>query len=70
MLIVPIKCLIRVGNHSENGFFKEQSSPVKITQKTNGLHEDQSTPKSDSYISLTGHLAGEAAIVYEHGADI
>nr|GEV59711.1 nuclear pore complex protein NUP98A-like [Tanacetum cinerariifolium] len=58
------------GNHSENGFFKEQPSPVKITQKSNGLHEDQSTSKSDSYISLTGHRAGEAAIVYEHGADI
>ncbi|XP_076951128.1 nuclear pore complex protein NUP98A-like [Bidens hawaiensis] len=54
-------------NHSENGAFKEQTSPVKITQKTNGAHED---PKSDSYISLTGHRAGEAAIVYEHGADI
>ncbi|KAI3828731.1 hypothetical protein L1987_02840 [Smallanthus sonchifolius] len=54
-------------NHSENGIFKEQTTPVKITQKTNGVHED---PKSDSYISLTGHRAGEAAIVYEHGADI
>nr|GFA50073.1 nuclear pore complex protein NUP98A-like [Tanacetum cinerariifolium] len=43
------------GNHSKNGFFKEQPSPVKITQKSNGLHEDQSTSKSDSYISLTGH---------------
>nr|GFA86861.1 nuclear pore complex protein NUP98A [Tanacetum cinerariifolium] len=58
------------GNHSENGFFKEQPSPIKITQKSNGLHEDQSTSKSDSYIFLTGHRAGEAAIVYEHGADI
>nr|GEW39870.1 nuclear pore complex protein NUP98A-like [Tanacetum cinerariifolium] len=58
------------GNHSENGFFKEQPSPVKITQKSNGLYEDQSTLKLDSYISLTGHRAGEAAIVYEHDADI
>ncbi|KAF5774645.1 putative peptidase S59, nucleoporin, nucleoporin peptidase S59 [Helianthus annuus] len=54
-------------NHSENGVSKEQATPVRITQKTNGLHED---PKSDSYITLTGHRAGEAAIVYEHGADI
>ncbi|KAL8196324.1 hypothetical protein R6Q57_025324 [Mikania cordata] len=57
------------GNHFENGIFKEKTT-VKITQKTNGAHEDQSTSKSDSYISLTGHRAGEAAIVYEHGADI
>nr|GEW39871.1 nuclear pore complex protein NUP98A [Tanacetum cinerariifolium] len=45
------------GNHSENSFFKEQPSPVKITQKSNGLHDDQSTSKSDSYISQTGHRA-------------
>lgn len=57
-------------NHTENGIFKEQTTPIKTTQKTNGVHEDQSAPKSDSYISLTGHRAGEAAIVYEHGADI
>ncbi|KAI3691934.1 hypothetical protein L6452_31737 [Arctium lappa] len=58
------------GNHSENGILKEQTIPVKMSQKVNGVHEDQSVPKSDSYITLTGHRAGEAAIVYEHGADI
>ncbi|XP_076936769.1 nuclear pore complex protein NUP98A-like [Bidens hawaiensis] len=56
--------------HSENGIFKEQTTSVKITQKTNGAHDDHTTQKSDSYITLTGHRAGEAAIVYEHGADI
>ncbi|XP_023742377.1 nuclear pore complex protein NUP98A [Lactuca sativa] len=59
-------------NHSENGTLKEQT-PIKTPQKQNGihhLHDDHSPPKSDSYISLTGHRAGEAAIVYEHGADI
>ncbi|KAI3804510.1 hypothetical protein L1987_26110 [Smallanthus sonchifolius] len=47
-----------------------EQTTVKITQKTNGAHDDQSTQKSDSYITLTGHRAGEAAFVYEHGADI
>ncbi|KAM0029978.1 putative peptidase S59, nucleoporin, nucleoporin peptidase S59 [Helianthus debilis subsp. tardiflorus] len=62
--------MLHAGNHSENGIFKEQTTSVKITQKTNGVHDDQPTSKSDSYITLTGHRAGEAAIVYEHGADI
>nr|XP_043628529.1 nuclear pore complex protein NUP98A [Erigeron canadensis]XP_043628537.1 nuclear pore complex protein NUP98A [Erigeron canadensis]XP_043628546.1 nuclear pore complex protein NUP98A [Erigeron canadensis] len=57
-------------NHSENGILKEQTTSINMVQKTNGVHDDQSAPKSDSYISLTGHRAGEAAIVYEHGADI
>ncbi|KAK9059382.1 hypothetical protein SSX86_022002 [Deinandra increscens subsp. villosa] len=65
-----VNCKFYAGNHSENGIFKEHTTSVKITQKTNGAHDDQSTPKSDSYITLTGHRAGEAAIVYEHGADI
>ncbi|XP_071741717.1 nuclear pore complex protein NUP98A-like [Rutidosis leptorrhynchoides] len=55
------------GNHTENVIQKEHTTPIKSTQKTNGIHDD---PKSDSYITLTGHRAGEAAIVYEHGADI
>ncbi|XP_071730627.1 nuclear pore complex protein NUP98A isoform X2 [Rutidosis leptorrhynchoides] len=54
-------------DRTENGFVNEQTTPIKSTQKTNGLHDD---PKSDAYITLTGHRAGEAAIVYEHGADI
>ncbi|XP_010247732.1 PREDICTED: nuclear pore complex protein NUP98A-like isoform X2 [Nelumbo nucifera] len=51
-------------NLAENGAVK-----VKINQKPNGLH-DNSTEKGESYITLAGHRAGEAAIVYEHGADI
>ncbi|KAK6146564.1 hypothetical protein DH2020_020433 [Rehmannia glutinosa] len=51
----------------ENGLDKEQINPVKANQKTNGVHDGE---KGDSYITLTGHRAGEAAIVYEHGADI
>ncbi|KAK4489244.1 hypothetical protein RD792_005041 [Penstemon davidsonii] len=42
-------------------------------QKSNGVvHEDGLSTENggDSYITLTGHRAGEAAIVYEHGADI
>lgn len=46
-------------NPDENGYTKS-----KPTQKPNGTTHD------DSYITLTGHRAGEAAIVYEHGADI
>ncbi|KAI3852666.1 hypothetical protein MKW92_039208 [Papaver armeniacum] len=30
----------------------------------------QEHPKWDSYITLNGHRAGEATILYEHGADI
>ncbi|KAM7525984.1 hypothetical protein LguiA_015886 [Lonicera macranthoides] len=55
---------------AENGHTKERVQHVKPNQRPNGLHDDQSTPKGDSYITLTGHRAGEAAIVYEHGADI
>lgn len=54
----------------ENGNSKERVPSVKLSQKSNGIHEDQCTHKADSYITLTGHRAGEAAIVYEHGADI
>ncbi|XP_074311217.1 nuclear pore complex protein NUP98A-like isoform X2 [Silene latifolia] len=44
---------------------------VKFSQKPTGNNNDD-TPnqKGDSYITLSGHRAGEAAIVYEHGADI
>ncbi|KAI3689966.1 hypothetical protein L2E82_47938 [Cichorium intybus] len=53
-------------SHTENGTVKDQTP-----KKPNGLHDDHSPPPiSTSYISLTGHRAGEAAIVYEHGADI
>ncbi|GFS44551.1 nucleoporin autopeptidase [Actinidia rufa] len=53
----------------ENGM-KEQVHPVKADPKPNGIHDDHSNEKGDSCITLTGHRAGEAAIVYEHGADI
>ncbi|MCL7036933.1 hypothetical protein MKW94_014923 [Papaver nudicaule] len=57
----------------ENGHDKERTQPAKSSQKANGVvHEDHSknTQNGDSYITLNGHRAGEAAIVYEHGADI
>ncbi|XP_068663320.1 nuclear pore complex protein NUP98A-like [Aristolochia californica] len=55
----------------ENGFDgQHNTSPARPKQKANGvLHEDHGQ-KGESYISLSGHRAGEAAIVYEHGADI
>ncbi|XP_010240839.1 PREDICTED: nuclear pore complex protein NUP98A-like isoform X2 [Nelumbo nucifera] len=52
-------------NFAENGAVK-----VKINQKPNGSHDDNNIERGESYITLTGHRAGEAAIVYEHGADI
>lgn len=55
---------------SENGSVKEQSQPIKIGQKPGSSSDDSPSHKGDSYITLSGHRAGEAAIVYEHGADI
>ncbi|XP_061983711.1 nuclear pore complex protein NUP98A isoform X3 [Populus nigra] len=57
-------------NLAENGAIKEQAPHVKVNQKPNGVHEDHSAQKEESYMTLSGHRAGEAAIVYEHGADI
>ncbi|KAL6008973.1 hypothetical protein ACLOJK_022200 [Asimina triloba] len=55
---------------AENGSNKpEDAFPDKSTQKLNGVPGD-ATHKGDSYIPISGHRAGEAAIVYEHGADI
>lgn len=54
----------------ENGLDKEGLHSAKLNQKPNGLHEGQHLRKGGSSITLTGHRAGEAAIVYEHGADI
>ncbi|PON93036.1 Peptidase S59, nucleoporin [Trema orientale] len=51
----------------EDGIVQER---VKVNQKPNGVHDDHSLQKGDSYMTLSGHRAGEAAIVYEHGADI
>lgn len=59
---------------SENSFgdgrVEERSRLVKVNHKPNGVHDDHSIQKGDSYMTLSGHRAGEAAIVYEHGADI
>ncbi|KAJ6332648.1 hypothetical protein OIU77_008668 [Salix suchowensis] len=57
-------------NLAENGVIKEQAPHVKVNQKPDGVHEDHSAQKEESYMTLSGHRAGEAAIVYEHGADI
>ncbi|XP_031391061.1 nuclear pore complex protein NUP98A isoform X2 [Punica granatum] len=54
---------------AENGHLAETLSRAKAAQKSNVVHEDH-TQMGDSYKTLTGHRAGEAAIVYEHGADI
>ncbi|KAJ7945107.1 Nuclear pore complex protein NUP98A [Quillaja saponaria] len=54
----------------ENGFMKEQVQPVQDNQMPTGVNEDHSLHKGDLYMTLSGHRAGEAAIVYEHGADI
>ena len=51
----------------EDGHVQEKANLGKVNQKPNGVHEDH---KGDSYRTLSGHRAGEAAIVYEHGADI
>ncbi|XP_015866887.3 nuclear pore complex protein NUP98A isoform X1 [Ziziphus jujuba] len=57
-------------NSHEDGHFEERPHVVEVNQKPNGVHDDHSTQKGDSYMTLSGHRAGEAAIVYEHGADI
>ncbi|XP_060192828.1 nuclear pore complex protein NUP98A isoform X1 [Lycium barbarum] len=54
----------------ENGLDKEGLHNAKLNQKPNGVHEGQHLQKGGSSITLNGHRAGEAAIVYEHGADI
>lgn len=55
------------GTMKENGVNKEK---VKVSQKANGVHDEHPPGQEDSYRTLSGHRAGEAAIVYEHGADI
>ncbi|KAK8710576.1 hypothetical protein V6N13_145894 [Hibiscus sabdariffa] len=55
---------------AENGHVKERIHPVKGNQKDNGVQDDHSAEKEGSYKTIGGHRAGEAAIVYEHGADI
>lgn len=48
---------------------KQKADYVKTNQKGNGVHDEQHKEDS-SYKTLSGHRAGEAAIVYEHGAGI
>ncbi|KAH1103503.1 hypothetical protein AAZX31_13G246800 [Glycine max] len=54
----------------ENGVVKEQAQPITTKPTSNGSNEDHSLQKADVYKTLSGHRAGEAAIVYEHGADV
>ncbi|KAK6923620.1 Nuclear pore complex protein Nup98-Nup96-like, autopeptidase S59 domain [Dillenia turbinata] len=58
-------------NSDQSGFSKEPNH-VFLNQKSNDAHShsDHSNEKVDAYITLSGHRAGEAAIVYEHGADL
>ncbi|CAK8572221.1 unnamed protein product [Lathyrus sativus] len=56
---------------AENGVVKEQvQQPIPTKHASNGSNEDHSPQKADMYKTLGGHRAGEAAIVYEHGADV
>ena len=55
---------------AENGVVKEHVQPTTTKQAPNGSNEDHPLQKSDVYKTLSGHRAGEAAIVYEHGADV
>ncbi|CAM6098075.1 unnamed protein product [Calypogeia fissa] len=47
----------------------DKSPPLKPGSKMNGVREEHNH-RGNGYISITGHRAGEAAIAYEHGADI
>lgn len=66
------------GDHNgcpdENGHNWENNNPPSSpepSQKPNGVHSDHSQKGGDpSSSTLSGHRAGEAAIAYEHGADI
>ncbi|XP_004495518.1 nuclear pore complex protein NUP98A isoform X3 [Cicer arietinum] len=53
---------------TENGVVVEQVQPIPTKNASN--NEDHSPQKADMYKTLSGHRAGEAAIVYEHGADV
>ncbi|KAI4368002.1 hypothetical protein MLD38_016619 [Melastoma candidum] len=54
----------------ENGLSKDQNNHLKVNHKPNGVTHDHPISKGASSISINGHRAGEAAIAYEHGADI
>ncbi|GAB4847339.1 hypothetical protein Ancab_026396 [Ancistrocladus abbreviatus] len=53
---------------SKDGVTGGQTNSTRSGRKS-GIHDDLSQ-NSDPHITLTGHRAGDAAIVYEHGADI
>ncbi|CAD5312304.1 unnamed protein product [Arabidopsis thaliana] len=64
-------------NHDRNGngelgaTGERIHTSVNANQKPNGTtRSDQASEKERPYKTLSGHRAGEAAIVYEHGADI
>ncbi|WOL15771.1 nuclear pore complex protein [Canna indica] len=59
-----------VGRVTENGHTRDQTNTAsgsKPLPKANGFDDHKA---SDSYVKISGHRAGKAAIVYEHGADI
>ncbi|MCO5578218.1 hypothetical protein L7F22_032056 [Adiantum nelumboides] len=47
----------------------EATASTKNASKPNGTHVEH-THRGNGYMSITGHRAGEAAVAYEHGADI
>ncbi|KAJ8768322.1 hypothetical protein K2173_021475 [Erythroxylum novogranatense] len=57
-------------NFVEDGMAKGRGHHARLNQKPNGVQEDNSIQREDSYVAISGPRAGEAAIVYEHGADI
>ncbi|PIA54749.1 hypothetical protein AQUCO_00900970v1 [Aquilegia coerulea] len=55
--------------HRDDGVAEIGSDKEHISnQRANGEQENHSSRKMDSYITLTGHRAGEASVVCEHGA--
>lgn len=48
---------------------QEATTSTKNASKSNGTHVEH-THRGNGYMSITGHRAGEAAVAYEHGADI
>ncbi|CAE5957094.1 unnamed protein product [Arabidopsis arenosa] len=59
------------GNGELGGTGERIHTSVNANQKPNGTtRSDQASDKDRPYKTLSGHRAGEAAIVYEHGADI
>ncbi|XP_074319202.1 nuclear pore complex protein NUP98A-like isoform X2 [Silene latifolia] len=53
-----------------NGFIKHQSNSVKISEKPNGRCDNKTNQQGDSYITRSGNRGDDAAIIYEHGADV